>query len=140
MAAGQTLADVVAGVGNTMAAYTQALDDGRTEDIVATFCPDGFCDMPGLGRHDGHDALRAAYDTWKPRKPQRHLITNTLVTGWDEQEARVSSDVVFLRQSDRGWVVGVVGRYEDVLHRDGDTWRFHSRVATFVHVKENGAQ
>jgi hypothetical protein len=138
MTAVQTLADVVAGVGNTMAAYTQALDDGRTEDIVATFCADGFCDMPGLGRHDGHQALRAAYDTWKPRAPQRHLITNTLVTEWNEHEARVSSDVVFLLQTDRGWVVGVVGRYEDVLHRDGDTWRFHSRVATFV--KEKGAQ
>jgi hypothetical protein len=133
-----TLADVVAGVGNTMAAYTQALDDGRTEAIVATFCPDGVCDMPGLGRHVGHEALRAAYGTLTPRQPQRHLITNTLVTEWDEHEARVSSDVVFLRQSDRGWRVGVVGRYEDVLHLDGSTWRFHSRVATFV--KENGAQ
>jgi hypothetical protein len=138
MATTHTLADVVAGVGNAMAAYTQALDDGRTEDIVATFCPDGSCDMPGLGRHVGHDALRAAYDSWKPRKPQRHLITNTLIAAWDEHEARVSSDVVFLLQTDRGWVVGVVGRYEDVLHLDGGTWRFHRRVATFV--KESGGQ
>ncbi len=138
MATTHTLADVVAGVGNTMAAYTQALDDGRTEDIVATFCPDGVCDMPGLGRHVGHDALRAAYDRWKPRKPQRHLIANTLVTEWDEHQARVSSDVVFLHQSDGGWVVGVVGRYEDILHFDDGAWRFHRRVATFVN--ENGAQ
>ena len=138
MATTHTLADVVAGVGNAMAAYTQALDDGRTDDVVATFCADGFCDMPGLGRHEGHDALRVAYDRLKPRKPQRHLITNTLITAWDEHEARVSSDVVFLLQTERGWVVGVVGRYEDVLHLDGGTWRFHSRVATFV--KENAGQ
>jgi hypothetical protein len=136
--AAHTLADVVAGVGNTMAAYTQALDDGRTDDIVATFCPEGVCDMPGLGRHEGHDALRVAYDRWKPRKPQRHLITNTLVTGWDDGEARVTSDVVLLLQADRGWAVGVVGRYNDVLHFDGGTWRFHSRLATFVN--ENGEQ
>ena len=88
--------------------------------------------MPGLGRHEGHEALRAAYDRWKPRKPQRHLIANMLVTEWDDHEARVTSDVVFLLQTERGWAVGVVGRYEDVLHLDGDTWRFHSRVATFV--------
>jgi hypothetical protein len=137
MATTLTLADVAAGVGNSMAAYTQALDDGRTEDIVAAFCPDGSCDMPGLGRHVGHDALRAAYDRFKPRKPQRHLIANTFITAWDEHEARASSDVVFLVQTERGWVVGVVGRYEDVLHLDGGTWRFHSRVATFV--KENAA-
>lgn len=137
MAATQSLADVVAGVGNVMAAYTQALDDGRTEDIVATFCPEGSCDMPGLGRHEGHDTLRAAYEQWKPRKPQRHLITNTLVTGWSDSEARVTSDVVFLVQTERGWVVGIVGRYDDVLQLDGDSWRFQSRVATFV--SENGA-
>jgi hypothetical protein len=132
----QSLADVVAGVGNVMAAYTQALDDGRAEDVVATFCPDGSCDMPGLGRHEGHDALRAAYEQWKPRKPQRHLITNMLVAEWNDAEARVTSDVVFLMQTERGWAVGVVGRYDDVLHLDGGNWRFHSRVATFV--TENG--
>ena len=132
MATTHTLADVVAGVGNVMAAYTQALDDGRTEDIVETFCPDGSCDMPGLGRHEGHEALRGAYDRWKPRRPQRHLLANTLVNEWRESEARVTSDVVLLTRTDRGWAVGVVGRYEDVLHHDGGAWRFHRRVATFV--------
>jgi hypothetical protein len=28
--------------------------------------------------------------------------------------------------------VELVGRYHDVLHRDSDAWRFHSRVAEFV--------
>ena len=55
-----SFADVVAGIGVTIATYTQALDDGRTEDVVATFCPDGSADMPGLGRRAGHDALREA--------------------------------------------------------------------------------
>jgi hypothetical protein len=26
----------------------------------------------------------------------------------------------------------VVGRYDDVLHRDGDRWLFHSRTAQFT--------
>ena len=51
-----TLADVDAGVRAAIAAYTQALDDGRTDDVVATYCPDGVCDIPGMGTHEGHDA------------------------------------------------------------------------------------
>jgi len=129
---GRTLADVKAGVANVISTYTQALDDGRTDDIVATFCPDGSCDMPGLGRHVGHEALRQAYGQWRPRQPQRHLILNTVISKWDEQEAHASSDMVFMLKADRGWTVAVVGRYHDVLHADGDTWRFHSRVAEFV--------
>ncbi len=127
-----SFAEVTAGVGAAIAAYTQALDDGRTEDLVATFCPDGTCDMPGLGRHSGHEALRQAYDRISPRQPQRHLVLNTLVTEWSADEAHATSDVVLLLKGDTGWAVQVVGRYDDVLHRDGTDWRFHSRVAEFI--------
>ena len=127
-----SLADVTAGIGATLAAYTHALDDGRTDDVVATFCPDGSCDMPGLGHHVGHDALRAAYERVAPTLPQRHLVFNTFVTGRSEQEAHATSDVVLLLKIEDRWRVQLVGRYDDVLHPDGETWRFHSRVATFV--------
>ena len=127
-----TFAQVAEGVRATIAAYTQALDDGRTDDVVATFCADGGCDIPGLGTYEGRDALRAAYDKWKPRRPQRHLVLNTLVTDWTEHEAHATSDVVFLLQGDAGWAIQLVGRYDDTLHRDGDAWRFHRRAATFV--------
>ncbi len=125
-------ADVSAGVGAAIAAYTQALDDGRTDDVVDTFCPDGVCDIPGLGRHSGHDALRAAYRELKPPRPQRHLVLNTHVTRWDDDEAEATSDLVFLSKGGGGWSTALVGRYHDVLHRDGGTWRFHSRVAEFT--------
>jgi hypothetical protein len=125
-------ADVSAGVGAAIAAYTQALDDGRTDDIVETFCPDGVCDIPGLGRHSGHDALRAAYGGLRPTRPQRHLVLNTLITRWDDHEAEATSDLVFLIKGDGGWTTALVGRYRDVLHCDGGTWRFHSRVGEFT--------
>jgi hypothetical protein len=127
-----TFAEVAEGVRATLAAYTQALDDGRTDDVVATFCPDGVCDIPGMGTHEGHDALRAAYAGWAPRRPQRHLVLNTLVTDWSGDEAEAISDVVFILQGKAGWAVQLVGRYHDTLHRDGGAWRFHRRVATFV--------
>ena len=127
-----TYTDVVEGIRATLAAYTQALDDGRTDDVVATFCPDGVCDIPGMGTHAGHDALRAAYTKWKPRRPQRHLVVNTLVTDWDDHEATAISDVIFILQGDAGWAIQVVGRYHDTLHFDNGTWRFHRRAAEFV--------
>lgn len=132
MGSEQTYADVVAGVGATIAAYTHALDDGRTDDLVATFCPDGVCDMPVLGHHVGHEALRRAYGTFTPTQPHRHLILNTHVTEWDDREAQATSDVVFLLKGDHGWAVQLVGRYHDVLHHNGAAWRFHSRVAEFT--------
>lgn len=123
--------DVVEGVRAAIAAYTHALDDGRTDDVVATFCPDGRSEMPGMEAVEGHDALRTAYAAWAPRGPQRHLVVNTAVTDWNDQEATAMSDLVFLRKDDTGWSVALVGRYEDVLHRSDGTWRFHRRVATF---------
>jgi hypothetical protein len=127
-----TYADVVEGVRAAIAAYTQALDDGRTDDVVATFCADGVCDIQGMGTYEGHDALRAAYTKWKPRQPQRHLVVNTLVTDWSEHEAQAISDVVLILRGDAGWAMQMVGRYSDILHNDDGTWRFHRRVGEFV--------
>jgi SnoaL-like domain len=132
MSAETTFADVAEGVRAAIAAYTLALDDGRTDDVVATFCADGVVEIPGLGTHVGHDALRAAYAGIEPRRPQRHLVLNTLVTDWNDHEASAISDVIFLLQGDSGWAIQLVGRYHDTLHHDNGTWRFHHRVAEFV--------
>jgi hypothetical protein len=129
---GPTYAEVAEGVRAAIAAYALALDDGRTDDIVATFCPDGSCDIPGMGTHEGHDALREAYARLTPRRPQRHLVVNTLVTDWNDHEASAVSDVIFLLKGEAGWSVQLVGRYRDVLHCADGTWRFHRRVAEFV--------
>lgn len=123
---------VAEGVRATIAAYTQALDDGRTEDIVATFSPDGVCDIPGMGTFEGRDAIRDAYAKWVPRKPQRHLVLNTLITSKGADTAEAVSDVVFLLLGSGGWSVQMVGRYQDTLRKDGGDWLFQSRQATFV--------
>jgi len=125
-------ADAAEGVRATLAAYAQALDDGRTDDIVATFCPDGTIDIPGLGTHEGHDALRQAFAQWTPKRPQRHVIVNTHVTDWSDEEAKSSSDVLFLLKGRDGWAVQLVGRYHDVLHFAEGAWLFHHRTAEFI--------
>jgi hypothetical protein len=126
-----SFADVAEGVRATIAAYTQALDDGRTDDVVATFCTEGLIDLPGMGTHEGHDALRTAYAGWAPRRPQRHLVLNTHVADWSDDEASAVSDVIFILLGKGRWSIQLVGRYHDTLHRDGGTWRFHRRVAVF---------
>jgi ketosteroid isomerase-like protein len=123
-----TFAEVVEGVRATMAAYTHALDDGRTDDVVATYCPDGVFEMPGVGTFEGHDALRETYAGWKPERPQRHLVLNTLVSEWDDHEATAVSDVVLIVQGGAGWSTQFVARYHDVLHHDEGRWRFHRRT------------
>jgi hypothetical protein len=125
-------AEVAEGVRATIAVYTQALDDGRTDDLVATFCADGGCDIPGVGSPKGHAALRQAFAALEPSTPQRHLVVNTAITGWGDDEVTAISDFVFLVPGDPLWGVRVVGRYQDTLHRDGTRWLFHQRTIRFV--------
>jgi hypothetical protein len=132
MTSTSTYADVAEGVRAAIATYTHALDDGRTDDVVATFCPDGVCDLAGLGTYEGHAALRDAYRSWEPTRPQRHLVLNTVVTGWNDHEARATSDVVLIVKGGTGWSIRLVGRYDDVLHHADGGWRFHRRSAAFV--------
>ena len=127
-----TYPEVAEGVRAAIAAYTQALDDGRVDDVVATFCPDGVVDIEGIGTYEGHEALRQAYEGWKPRGPQRHLVLNTLVTDWSDDDATAVSDVIFTAKGEGGWAIFTVGRYEDTFHRDGDRWKFHRRAGSFV--------
>ena len=125
-------AQVVEGIRATIAAYAHALDDGRTADVVATYCADGVAEFPGIGTFEGHDALREAYAGWKPVRPQRHLVLNTLVTDWNDHEAKAISDVVFVLNGESGWAIQLVSRYRDTLHHDDGTWKFHHRTAEFV--------
>ncbi len=128
MAGVMTYAEVAEGIRAAIARYTHALDDGRTDDVVATFCPDGVFDMPGTGTFEGHDTLRETYTGWKPTRPQRHLVLNTEITDWDDHEARAVSDVVLILSGSSGWSVQFVARYHDTLHHGDDGWRFHRRT------------
>lgn len=122
-----THAQVVEGVRATISRYTHALDDGRTDDVVDSFCRDGVFEMPGVGTFEGHDSLRTAYEGWLPRTPQRHLVLNTLVTEWSDLEAQAISDVVLIVDDGSGWAIRFVARYHDTLRRLDGVWRFQRR-------------
>lgn len=123
-------ADLAEGVRATIAAYCHALDDGRTDDLVALFTADGTAVLPGTDVATGTEALRAVYAKVVPTGPQRHLIVNTVVTGAGA-EAEALSDLVFLKAGEAGWGIVLVGRYADVLRLEDGAWHFVKRTLTF---------
>jgi hypothetical protein len=131
MSAELSYGDVFAGVMSAIAKYNHAIDDGRTDDAVATYCSDGSCDIPGLGAAQGHEALRAAYTLVEPKVPQRHMVSGTHLTDWSADKASAVSDFAFLIKRDGVWGVLLTGRYTDELCRDGEVWCFHRRVGAF---------
>jgi uncharacterized protein (TIGR02246 family) len=125
-------AEVRAGVQAAIAGYAQALDAGRVEDVVDLFTPDGVSEIAGTSTFEGHDAIRAAYSGFVPKRPQLHLVSNTVLTSWTDDEATAISDLVFFQRGSSGWAVRIVGRYHDTLRRHEGAWRFQRRVATFM--------
>ena len=128
---GVSFADVAGGVRSTIAAHAQAQDDGRTGELVELYCADGAVDVPQLGVIEGHGALREAFAGWGPTVPQRHLVSNTLITAWDEHEASSVSDVVFSQKREAGWGVQMAARYHDRFRNEAGTWRLVRRTMEF---------
>jgi uncharacterized protein (TIGR02246 family) len=127
-----TYADVFAGVYATVAAHSQYQDAGDTDAIMALYTPDAVLEVPGMGVYQGAAAIRAAWDECNPKRLQRHLPVNIVITGWDEQEARATTDVVFLALGDSGWSVQIVARYHDVFRPAGGRWLLRRRADEYV--------
>jgi uncharacterized protein (TIGR02246 family) len=127
-----TYADVFAGVCTTIAAHAQAQDAGDTDGMVALYTPDAVLEVPGMGTYLGADAIRAAFDDWKPKGLQRHMPVNVVITGWDGEAARATTDVVFIAQGDSGWAVQIVARYRDEFRRDGGKWLLSRRADEYI--------
>jgi len=127
-----TYAEVFAGVYATVAAHAQHQDAGKTDAIMELYTPDAVLEVPGMGVREGADVIRAAWDDWKPKGLQRHMPVNIVITDWDDDEARATTDVVFLAQGDNGWSVQIVARYHDVFRRVGGKWLLSRRADEFV--------
>jgi ketosteroid isomerase-like protein len=125
-------ASVAAGVHATIAAYTHALDAGRTDDIVELFLPDGVAEIVGFGSFEGHDAIREGYAALVPTQPQLHVVANTVITSSTGDEATAVSNLAFFGRGESGWAVQLVGRYDDTLRRHDGAWRFQKRVTTIT--------
>jgi uncharacterized protein (TIGR02246 family) len=130
-------ADMAAGVHAVIAAYAQALDTDRPDDVAELFCPDGVAEIAGVSTFEGRAAIRAGFAAFTPSRPQLHLVANTVITAPiaptadSADSATATSDLAFFRRGKAGWTVELVGRYQDTLHLVAGVWRFHHRVTTF---------
>lgn len=132
----RTFAEVYAGVQATIASHSQAQDDGRVDDMVALYWPDGVVEIPGFPMIEGTDAIRAAFSQpgWQPdpAKPQRHLVANTVLTQWSENAANATSDVAMLKNDGAGWSVAIVARYHDRFELSGERWLLRRRADEYI--------
>ena len=127
-----TESSVATAVRGAIAAYAQALDAGRTEDLAALFCPDGVAEIAGVGIFEGREAIQKGYAGFAPKRPQLHLVSNTVITSWTEDEATAISDLAFFYRGESGWSVRAIGRYDDTLRLHDGAWLFQRRVTTFI--------
>ena len=125
-------ADVFAGVYSAVAAHAQAQDAGDTDAIMALYTPDAVLEVPGMGTFEGADAIRAAWDKWKPSGLQRHMPVNVVITDWDAGQARATTDVVFIAQADAGWAIQIVARYYDVFRPVDGKWLLSRRADEYI--------
>jgi hypothetical protein len=129
----ESYAATAAGVRAAIAAYAQAVDDGRRGDIAALFCADGWVDLPSAGVVVGRKALDALFRGEKPPSESRHIVTSTHITRWGADHAVAISDLVIVGAGDgEPWAFRSVGRYFDLLHSWDGGWLFHSRTLRFV--------
>lgn len=123
--------EALAGVQNAIAAYSHALDAGRTEVIPELFTEDGVAEIVGQGTFEGREAIGKAYGAFVPQAPQLHLVGNTILTSPPGEEVTASSSLVFFARGEEGWAAQLVGSYEDTLVRVDGEWKFSKRVTTF---------
>jgi len=114
--------------------YNHAIDDGRAEDWVATFVPDGTFESTALGVHTGIEALRAFAAGYIAAFTGRHCTSDHVVEV-DGDEARSRCYLILVNNASAP-IVSTTAVYDDVLRRTPDGWRFvHRRVApdTAIH-------
>ena len=127
-----TFGEVFAGVYTTIAAHSQHQDAGNTDAIMALYTPDAVLEVPGMGVFEGADAIRACWDKWKPQGLQRHMPVNVVITDWDDEQARATTDVVYIAQGDAGWSIQIVARYQDVFRPVDGRWLLSRRADEYI--------
>jgi hypothetical protein len=132
-AAAQRLADQLA-IRELVARYNYAIDEGRPEEWVATFVPDGTFESSALGKHTGPEGLLAFAKGYIAAFNGRHC-TSDFVVEVDGDEARSRCYLIAVNNT-AAPIVSATAVYEDQLRRTPDGWRFvHRKVVpdTAIH-------
>ena len=111
-----------------VARYNYAIDEGRAEEWVTTFVPDGTFESSALGTHTGAEALLAFAKGYISAVSGRHC-TSDFVVEVDGDDARSRCYLIAVSNA-AAPIVSTTAVYEDVLRRTPDGWRFVHRKVT----------
>ena len=105
--------------------YASLNDQGRWDDVVALFAPDGLMTRPTAPEDAiiGHDALIAAFRSRPPRTTQ-HFCANIVVTAETSNTASATSAILLFVDPAKP---PLVGTYRDRFVRIDGIWLFSER-------------
>lgn len=112
------------------ARYNRALDDGRADDWVDTFLDSGGLYVAGT---DDCWVGKRELVTFATSKPwgSMHLTVDAEINVDGDVAGQVCSLVMVRRSPDRtAPMLMTTGRYDDVLRRTPEGWRFDRRVVS----------
>jgi uncharacterized protein (TIGR02246 family) len=117
-----------------MSVYCFHVDNGDFEQFAALFTEDAVFEAGPFGKLQGRRAIYDFINAQVPRPgegPARKHCTLNHVIRINGTEARADSYIVVLRESAAGIIASLAGRYEDLLVKQGDEWRFKVRRVHF---------
>ena len=115
----------------TIARFCHFTDQGDFDNWVRLFADDGCIVLMGQ-EHRGHAALRAFIELDQtPELRGLHLTTDSVIE-IAGNEAKVSSNFIFIAEGKTASVVVAAGRYHDILVSVGDDWLFARRETELV--------
>jgi uncharacterized protein (TIGR02246 family) len=125
--------------------YVRGLDTLDADLYAGVFAEDGVFELPGGVVHKGRAAIRKIVTDLQDARARNqaagtpsaslyHVMANTAIEVVDDKNARSSSYAQTVRAAAGGqFIVGFMGRYEDVLVKRDGRWYIQSRkLVSFV--------
>jgi uncharacterized protein (TIGR02246 family) len=143
-AAVQKLLDRAA-IETLVTSYVEGLDTLDADLYAGVFAEDAVFELPGGVVHRGRGAIRKIVTDLQASRARNqaagtpspslyHVMSNTSIEIIDDQTARHQSYAQTVRAAEGGqFIVGFMGRYEDVLVKRDGRWYIQSRkLVSFV--------
>ncbi len=117
-----------------MSAYCFHVDEGEFDKFAALFATDGTFEPGPQGKYQGRAAIREFIASVVPKPGEgparKHCTMNHLITV-NGSEAHAMSYIIVVRESADGIIPSLAGRYEDLLVKENNQWRFQVRKIHF---------
>ena len=111
---------------DVLSAYCFYMDNGEFDRWAALFAEDGIFET-ARGIVEGRMAIRDYVVKGLPHPTDsKHCTLNSIIQVRGA-EATVDSYIIVVRKADPGIVTSLAGRYEDLLVKQEDAWRFKVR-------------